>query len=131
MRRLRSTLRLPADPLLKAGVLAMAFALVLVGIVAGVAVFTAPVEPAAAVRSSAKATAEPLTRSNPGVDPWVEESVPPASPEQQSTPEPEAQAESRLANTREREVGTALEEIQKIAASRLEDLIFEEEGGRR
>ena len=42
-----------------------------------------------------------------------------------------AQAEARLANTRKREVGTALEEIQKIAASRLEDLIFEEEGGRR
>jgi len=43
-----------------------------------------------------------------------------------------AQAEARLANTREREVETALEEIQKIAASRLEDLIAsEEEGGRR
>jgi len=42
------------------------------------------------------------------------------------------QAEARLTNTREREVGTALEEIQKIAASRLEDLILsEEEGGRR
>ena len=42
------------------------------------------------------------------------------------------QAEARLANTREREVGTALKEIQKIAASRLGDLILaEEEGGRR
>lgn len=43
-----------------------------------------------------------------------------------------AQAEARLANTREAEVGTALEEIQKIAASRLEELIVSEgEGGRR
>ena len=43
-----------------------------------------------------------------------------------------AQAEARLANTSEREVETALEEIHKIAASRLEDLIAsEEEGGRR
>jgi len=43
-----------------------------------------------------------------------------------------AQAEDRLENTREREVGTALEEIRKIAASRLEDLIdYEEERGRR
>ena len=43
-----------------------------------------------------------------------------------------AQAEARLANTTERELGTALEEIQKIAASRLEGLIgYEEEGGRR
>ena len=39
-----------------------------------------------------------------------------------------AQAEARLANTREREVETALEEIHKIAASRLEDLL---RGGRR
>jgi OHCU decarboxylase len=43
-----------------------------------------------------------------------------------------AQAEARLANTQEREVGAALEEIQKIAASRLEGLIVSEgEGGRR
>jgi 2-oxo-4-hydroxy-4-carboxy-5-ureidoimidazoline decarboxylase len=43
-----------------------------------------------------------------------------------------AQAEARLANTREQEVETALEEIQKIAASRLQELIAsEEEGGRR
>jgi len=43
-----------------------------------------------------------------------------------------AQAEARLANTSEREVETALEEIHKIAASRLEDLIASEEvGGRR
>jgi 2-oxo-4-hydroxy-4-carboxy-5-ureidoimidazoline decarboxylase len=41
-----------------------------------------------------------------------------------------AQAEARLANTREREVKTALEEIQKIAASRLEDLLENEGGGR-
>lgn len=41
-----------------------------------------------------------------------------------------AQAEARLANARQREVETALEEIQKIAASRLQELV-EEEGGRR
>lgn len=42
------------------------------------------------------------------------------------------QAEARLANTGEREVGTALEEIHKIAASRLQELIQpEEEGDRR
>jgi OHCU decarboxylase len=42
-----------------------------------------------------------------------------------------AQAEARLANNRDRELKTALEEIRKIAASRLEDLIGPEEGGRR
>ena len=42
-----------------------------------------------------------------------------------------AQAEARLANTRERELETALEEIQKIAASRLEGLIRSDEGGGR
>jgi sortase A len=92
---LRSTPRLPDDPLLKAGVVAMAFALVLVGIVALASVFAEPMEPAAAVRSDAKPAAEPLTRSDPGVDPWVEESVPPTSAEQQSTPEPSAEAEPR------------------------------------
>jgi sortase A len=71
----------------------MAFALALVGIVAFASLLAEPMEPAAAVRSSAKPAAEPLTRSDPGVDPWVEESVPPTSPEQHSTPESEAQAE--------------------------------------
>jgi sortase A len=99
VRRLRSPLRLPDDPLLRAGVLAMAFALVLVCIVAFASVFAEPTEPAAAVRSSEKPAAEPLTRSDPGVDPWVEESVPPTSPEHQSTSEPEAQAESEPAAT--------------------------------
>lgn len=92
---MRSTLRLPDDSLLKAGVVAMAFALVLVGIVAVASVLTEPMEPAAAVRSSAKPAAEPLNRSDPGVDPWVEESVPLALPQSQSTPEPVAEAETR------------------------------------
>lgn len=93
---MRSTPRLPDDPLLKAGVVAMAFALVLVGIVAIGSLLDEPMEPAAAVKSDAKPEAEPLTRSDPGVDPWVEESVPPASPEPQSTPEAPAEVESRL-----------------------------------
>ncbi len=102
MRRLRSSLRLPDDPLLKAGVVTMAFALVLVGMVAVASLLAEPMEPAAAVRSSAKPAAESLTRSDPGVDPWVEESVPPSSPEPgpvDPEPEPEQVSKPRPAAT--------------------------------
>ena len=88
MRRLRSSLRLPDDPLLRTGVLAMAFALVLVGIVAFASLLAEPIEPAAAVRSSAEPAVEPLTRSDPGVDPWVEKNIPAPRPEPEPEPEP-------------------------------------------
>lgn len=91
---MRNSLRLPDDPILKVGVVAMAFALALVGIVVIASLLDEPMEPAAAVRSSAEPDTEPLTRSDPGVDPWVEESVPPAAPEPQPPPEPVGEAET-------------------------------------
>lgn len=86
---MRSNLGLPDDPILKVGVLAMAFALALMGIVAFASLLAEPIEPAAAVRSSAEPTTEPLTRSDPGVNPWVEERVQPASPEPAAEAEPQ------------------------------------------
>jgi len=89
--------RLPDDPLLKAGVVAMAFALVLVGVVAFASLLAEPIEPAAAVRSNAKTVAEPLVRSDPGMRPWVEEAVPLPNPESRSEadPQPRSSATAR------------------------------------
>ncbi len=50
----------------------MVFALILVGVVSVGATFGDPLEPAAAVKSTAKPAIKPLVRSDPGVDPWVE-----------------------------------------------------------
>jgi sortase A len=90
--------RLPDDPLLRAGVVAMAFALALVGIVAVASLLAEPMEPAAAVKSDVEPAAEPLVRSDPGVKPWVEEEVPLRNPERQSepSPDPEPQPEPEV-----------------------------------
>jgi sortase A len=75
--------------LLKVGVFMMALALAFAAVVALAAFLDGPMEPAAAVKSTARAAAEPLVRSDPGVDPWVEKRVPLPRPEPRSTPEPE------------------------------------------
>ena len=71
----------------------MVLAMSLVCVVAFAAFLDEPLEPAAAVKSTVNAAAEPLSRSDPGVDPWVEERVPLPRPERQSTPEPERVSE--------------------------------------
>ena len=81
--------------LLKVGVFTMTLALAFAAVVALVAFLDEPMEPAAAVKSTARAAVEPLVRSDPGVEPWVEERVPlprEASADD-SAPEPEPQPE--------------------------------------
>lgn len=81
--------------LLKVGVFMMTLALAFAAVVALVAFLDEPMEPAAAVKSTARAAVEPLVRSDPGVEPWVEERVP--LPRQESAddsvPEPEPRFE--------------------------------------
>lgn len=86
--RLLDRLRRSGDPLLKVGVTAMAFAVLFAGLVAVFAVTRGPSgeAPEAAVKVAAS---EPLKRSDPGVEPWVEEEVPPPEPEPEPAPDPE------------------------------------------
>ncbi len=81
--------------LLKVGVFMMTLALAFAAVVALVAFLDEPMEPAAAVKSTARAAVEPLVCSDPGVEPWVEERVP--LPRQESAddsvPEPEPRFE--------------------------------------
>jgi sortase A len=74
--------------LLKVGVFMMTLALAFAAVVALVAFLDEPMEPAAAVKSTARAAVEPLVRSDPGVKPWVEERVPLPRQEPRSRPEP-------------------------------------------
>jgi sortase A len=73
---------------LRVGVAAMLLALSFVGVVALVASFSEPMEPAAAAKSAEKPAVAPLTRSDPGVDPWVEEDIPAPQPEPEAQPKP-------------------------------------------
>ena len=74
--------------LLKVGVFMMTLALAFAALVALVAFLDEPMEPVAAVKSTARAAVEPLVRSDPGVEPWVEERVPLPRKEPRSKPEP-------------------------------------------
>jgi sortase A len=83
------------DPLLRFGVAALALALLFAAAVAAYALLREdPAEAAEAadqaVKASLSSSSEPLVRSDPGVDPWVEEDVPP--PRMESEPEPEPAA---------------------------------------
>src|SRR5215210_814754 len=69
------TRRFESDPLLKAGVGAMIVALGFAVVVAVAASLERPMEPAAA-KPEVKSATEPLVRSDPGVDPWVEKDIP-------------------------------------------------------
>ena len=74
------THRFEGDPLLKFGVGAMILAVAFAIVVAFAAPLDRPLEKAAA-KEEAKSTAEPLVRSDPGIDPWVEKDIPPPSAE--------------------------------------------------
>lgn len=68
--------------LLKVGVAMMAVALTFAAVVAVAAfLFAEPMELATAVKSTTKPATESLTRSDPGVDPWVERNIPAPRPE--------------------------------------------------
>lgn len=84
------TRRFPFDPLFTVGLMAMAVALLCVAAVAAYALF--PGTPGAAKAGPAvrAQVSEPLVRSDPGVDPWVEEDVPPPRMEPEPAPEPVA-----------------------------------------
>ncbi|HJQ29367.1 MAG TPA: hypothetical protein VJ827_08495, partial [Rubrobacter sp.] len=69
MRGLRR--RFADDPYLKVGVAAMAVALAFVGVVVFVVLLEEP-QRAVAAKSATESTTEPLVRSDPGIDPWVE-----------------------------------------------------------
>src|SRR5215213_413261 len=76
--------RLAEDPLLKVGIVAMALALTVAGVVS-LYVFTEEPRQAIAAKSSRESTREPLVRSDPGTDPWVERE--PSSPGTSRSPE--------------------------------------------
>src|SRR5215217_4832562 len=63
--------RLVEDPLLKVGIVAMALALTVAGVVS-LYVFTEEPRQAIAAKASRESTHEPLVRSDPGTDPWAE-----------------------------------------------------------
>ena len=87
-------MRLPGhasrDPLLKLGAAALVLALLFAAAVAAYALLRE--QPAQAADRAVKAAtySEPLARSDPGVDPWVEEDVPPPKMEPEPEPEPVA-----------------------------------------
>jgi sortase A len=84
--RIRDLIRRSADdPLLKVGASAMIIALGF-AIVVAVAAFLNEPQRAVAAKSSEKAAVEPLVRSDPGIDPWVEKDIPPPKP----APEPKS-----------------------------------------
>ena len=78
------------DPLLKFGAAALALALLFAAAVAAYALLRE--KPAEAANGAVKTASspEPLVRSDPGVDAWVEEKVPPPRIEPEPEPEPVA-----------------------------------------
>ena len=64
--------RLAGDPLLKVGIAAMTLALALAGVVS-LYIFTEDPRQAIAAKSSRESTHEPLERSDPDTEPWVEQ----------------------------------------------------------
>jgi sortase A len=88
------THRFESDPLLKVGAVAMVVALAFAVVVAVAAALERPIEPAVA-KSEIKSTSEPLIRSDPGVDPWVEEDIPPPRPDVTPSPSSPSQPDTR------------------------------------
>jgi sortase A len=76
VRREHLTRRFEGDPLLKVGACAMFLALAFAIVVAVAAYLDRSLESAAA-KPEAKSATEPLVRSDPGFDPWVEKDIPP------------------------------------------------------
>jgi sortase A len=89
--RIRDLIRRSADdPLLRVGASAMIVALGF-AIVVAVAAFLDEPKVAVAAKSSKGAAVEPLVRSDPGVDPWVEKDIPPPKPALPSEPTVDSQ----------------------------------------
>ena len=85
------------DPLLRLGIRLMAVAMLFGGVVTAYALTSGSPE-RAAVKSAAESRAEPLVRSNPGVDPWKEPTVAAAEsevPERDPEPKPEIEPEPK------------------------------------
>jgi sortase A len=82
--------RASGDPLLKLGAAALVLALLFAAAVAAYALLRE--KPAETLDGAVKSAtySEPLVRSDPGVDPWVEEDVPPPKMEPEPEPEPAA-----------------------------------------
>jgi sortase A len=85
------TRRFEGDPLLKVGAGAMFLALAFAIVVAVAAYLDRSIESAAA-KPEVKSATEPLVRSDPGVDPWVEKDIPP--PRSRTIPVPAPLSES-------------------------------------
>jgi sortase A len=87
--------RLPEDPLQRVGAIMMAFAIALtVAALVASSVLRAEPEGAVASESGPEPTVEPLKRSKPDVEPWVEKTREPVVvPEPEPEPEPVPQAE--------------------------------------
>ncbi len=104
--------RFAEDPLLRLGVCLMALALAFAAAVAAYAVYGGPPE-RVAVKSAAASPTEPLVRSDPGVEPWKEETVALAEPDSEASrigeavppaqPEPEPESEPKPLPKREPE----------------------------
>ena len=90
MRRWDPTHGFEEDPLIKVGAGAMVLALGFAIVVAVAASLDRPMEPAAA-KQEVKSTTEPLVRSDPGVDPWVEKDIPQPRPKIITRPSPPAE----------------------------------------
>jgi sortase A len=91
VRRENLTRRFEGDPLLKVGAGAMFLALAFAIVVAVAAYLDRSIESAAA-KPEVKSATEPLVRSDPGVDPWVEKDIPP--PRSRTIPVPAPLSES-------------------------------------
>jgi sortase A len=91
VRRENLTRRFEGDPLLKVGAGAMFLALAFAVVVAVAAYLDRSIESAAA-KPEVKSATEPLVRSDPGVDPWVERDIPP--PRSRATPVPSRLSQS-------------------------------------
>jgi sortase A len=89
VRRENLTRRFEGDPLLKVGTVAMFLALAFAIVVAVAAYLDRSIEFATA-KPEVKSATEPLVRSDPGVDPWVEKDIPPP----RATPVPARLSES-------------------------------------
>jgi sortase A len=85
VRRKNLTRRFEGDPLLKVGAGAMFLAFAFAIVVAVAAYLDQSIESAAA-KPEVKSATEPLVRSDPGVDPWVEKDIPPPRPLATSVP---------------------------------------------
>jgi sortase A len=110
--RILDRLGAPGDPLLRFGVAAMAFSVLCASLVAAYALLrdgpgSAKADPAAVKAASA----EPLVRSDPGVEPWKEETVP--QPREEKPPPPEPEKETAEEPQRAEEPAEGLEPSQQ------------------